>query len=659
MDTQDFQNYGPMRRRGRDTQPIRNMAQPYQAERGEHHRPYSNETLQIRSYARRPPPRRVSNWWLVPILVAIVVLATALGGLTWLDQNYAGKIYPNVSVQGVDLTEKTPAQAEAALVARFGDFVNKPIRFEYNGQVWEPTPQEIGLRTDLPSQVAEAMRAGRGNGLTSDLQQVFLIWQQGLDLPLRMTVDARQMQRYIRTIGAPIELPAVEATFSVDTIAGTTSSTESADGRMLILDATVERALEALQTLETHSVAIKTDTLIPMLETGDIAEAKRTADAMLQAPLEVKFVQENQSFPLSQADIADMLAITRVEGPSGPTINTQLDQAKLTKWATKLADKLGRASIEPRVAWNGGNLQIISPGRTAYRLNIEQTINRVNEMIVSSNRVLELPVEEVQPKATPETLGQLGIVEAIASGRSDFTGSAPYRIANIIRGVELVSGILVPPDGEFSFNENVGEIDAAHGFVDGYAIVGNRTQLEPGGGICQVSTTLFRAAFYSGLPFTDWTPHRFRISWYEKYDSIGMDSTIFTGGGPDLKFVNDTGNWVLIEGVVDQAAAMVTYTLYGTKVPGREVLRTDANITSQAPAPTQPVYINDPEQPVGTYHQTDTSRGGMDIEVTRTIMQDGVEVRSTTYRTQFQPWPNIFVKNPKTPLPAGGKLGTN
>jgi vancomycin resistance protein YoaR len=658
MNTQDFQNYGPMKRRGRDTQPIRNMAQPYQSERGEYQRPYSSDTLQIRSYARRPPPRRVSNWWLVPLLFAIVVLATALGGLTWLDQTYAGKIYPNVSVQGVDLTEQTPAQAEAALRAQFGDFLQTPIRFEYNGQVWEPTPQEIGLRADIRSQVAEAMRAGRGNGLSSDLQQVFLIWQQGLDLPLRMTVDARQMQAYVRSIGAGLEQPAVEATMSVDTVAGTISATDSADGRMLLLDETVAQALEALETLETQSIPIKTDTLIPMLESGDIAEAKRTADAMLQAPMDVRFVQENQTFTLSQVEIADMIAVSRVDGPSGPTLNTQLNQDKLKKWATKLADKIGRASIEPRVAWNGGNLQIVQPGRTAYRLDIDQTVSRLNEMIVGSNRALDLPVEEVQPQATPETLSQLGIKEPIASGKSDFSGSAEYRITNIKNGVRLINGILVPPDGEFSFNENVGEIDAANGFVEGYAIVGNRTQLEWGGGICQVSTTLYRAAFYAGLPFSDWTAHRFRISWYEKYDSIGMDAAIFTGGGPDLRFVNDTGNWILIEGVVNDAEASVTYTIYGTKVPGREVIRTDALILEETPAPTQPVYINDPEQPVGTYKQTDTARGGMEIQVVRTVLQDGVELRSTPFITKFQAWPNIFVKHPNTPLPPGGRLGT-
>lgn len=650
MNLHDRQDYGSTRQRGRTAPPGRNMATQLRGSA------YSGETLQMRTMARRAPPRRHTSWLLVPLILIIILLAGALGGITWLDQTYAGRIYPHVSVQGVDVSEMTPAAAEKAIQARYDRFLAAPIRFEYADRNWEPRPDEIGFRVNVQSQVAEAMRAGRGNGLIGDLQDIYRIWQQGLDLPLRFTVDAGKIQAYIQKIGAPIEKGPIEASIGIDPILGKASSTDSAEGRMLLLDETAEQAIVGLSKLEPQTVSIHTRTLTPHLQSQNIADAKRTVDAMLQGPLELHF--QDQTFAISQTEIADMITIARTDGISGPVLNAQLDQRKLKKAITHLADKIGRDSIEPRVAWNGGDLKIIREGRSAYRLNIDRAVELVNQNATTTNRSIDLPVDEVQPQATPQNLASLGIKELIATGRSDFTGSAAYRIANIENGVKLVSGILVPPDGEFAFNENVGDIDAAHGFVDGYAIVGNRTQLEPGGGICQVSTTLFRAAFYAGLPFTDWTPHRFRISWYEKYDTIGMDATIFTGGGPDLKFKNDTGNWILIEGVADEARALVAYNIYGTKVPGRTVERTDPVIGKQTPAPTQPVYVNDPDQPVGSFHQTDTARGGMDIEITRTIKQDGKVVRQTHFRTQFQSWPNIFVKNPKTPVPPGGKLGS-
>ena len=131
--------------------------------------------------------------------------------------------------------------------------------------------------------------------------------------------------------------------------------------------------------------------------------------------------------------------------------------------------------------------------------------------------------------------------------------------------------------------------------------------------------------------------------------------TIFTGGGPDLRFKNDTGHWILIEGTADEDQAMVTYTIYGTKVPGRTVERSDPVISNETGAPKQAVYVNDPDQPAGTFHQTDVARGGMDIQITRVVSQDGKELRRTKFRTQFAPWPNIFVKNPNTPVPPGGR----
>jgi vancomycin resistance protein YoaR len=132
-----------------------------------------------------------------------------------------------------------------------------------------------------------------------------------------------------------------------------------------------------------------------------------------------------------------------------------------------------------------------------------------------------------------------------------------------------------------------------------------------------------------------------------------MDSTIFTGGGPDLRFVNDTGNWLLIQGYVNDADATVTFSLFGTKVPGRTVERTEPKITNEMPAPTKATFIDDPEQPIGALKQTDTARGGMDIEIVRLVKQDGQVVRTNKFVTKFEAWPNIYLKHPKTPKPAG------
>ncbi len=570
-----------------------------------------------------------------------------MAALAWLDRQYADRIYPNVSVQGVDVGQHTREAAHARVSSALASWLAQPVTLVYQGQMWQPTAAELGLNVDIQQSVELAYRAVRSNGFGGNVRQLVAVFREGLDLPLRITVDGNAVQAYLRRIAAEVEQPAREATLHIDN--GPVQVTNSINGRMVLLDATTTDVISALETLQPQRVAVRTIEIPPQLPSAGVTEAQRTVEAMLSAPIELQF--GDTSFHLDQATIADMIVFERLTRDGKTVLNAQLDQHKLERWATNLADRMERASVEPRVAWNGGDLGIVQEGRVGYRLDITRTVAMVNGAVTTVTRRLDLPVDEVHPRVTAENLQTLGITELVSTGRSDFTGSAPYRITNIKAGARVINGILVAPGEEFSFNENVGEINEQNGFVEGYAIVGNRTQKEPGGGICQISTTLFRAAFYAGLPFTEKNPHRFRISWYEKYDTIGMDAAIFTGGGPDLRFVNDTGNWLLIESSVNEAASSVTYNLYGTRVPGRTVERSEPVITNETPPPPEPVYIDDPETPIGEFRQTDVARGGMDIEITRVVKQDGAVVRVDTFRTNFAAWPNIYLKNPLTAAP--------
>jgi vancomycin resistance protein YoaR len=650
MPQRNFPEYGPMQRRRSGARP-RQMATPMREDT------YTGPTIPMRTVARRPvavPASRQRRsgsgwWWKAQLIMLALLIGAAFGGLTWLDREFSGRIYPNVSLQGVNVSRMTIDEAAAVAEERYGAFLERPISIAYQGRVWEPTAEDLGIRANLRRAVTDAYNAGRGNGLTENVTQVASIYQSGLDLPLRITVDGAALTSYLQRVAAEVEQPGTEAVLAIHD--AQVQSSDSINGRMVLIDETTSDIVRSLQSLEPRTVTLRTSEIRPQLTTQSIAEARRTTEAMLATPLQLRF--QDTTYELDQAAIADMIVLQRMQRDNGTILNAQLDQEKLQRWVTRLADRIGRSSVEPRVAWNGGSLQIIREGRIGYRLDVERTVEMINGAITTISRKLDLPVEEVSPRVTAENLNTLGIREVVGSGKSDFTGSAAYRVTNIKVGVQKMNGILIAPGEEFSFNENVGSIDEANGFVEGYAIVGNRTQLEPGGGICQDSTTLFRAAFYAGLPFTEWHPHRFRISWYEKYDTIGMDSTIYTGGGPDLRFVNDTGNWLLIQGYVNDAEATVTFVLYGTRVPGRTVERTDPRIANETPAPTKPVYIDDPEVPVGEFKQTDTARGGMEIEIIRTVKQDGKVVRETPFRTKFEAWPNIFLKNPKTPAPPG------
>ena len=275
-------------------------------------------------------------------------------------------------------------------------------------------------------------------------------------------------------------------------------------------------------------------------------------------------------------------------------------------------------------------------------MDATQALARVNEALRSTDRTVAVPMTELPPSIDGTNLASLGITTELASGVSSFRASQAYRITNIRAGAHQMNGILVEPGATFSFNDNLGDVDAAHGFVEGSAIIDNRTQKEWGGGLCQVSTTMFRAAFFAGLPISERHEHAFSIRWYEELgEPPGLDATIYTGYD-DLKFVNDTGNWILVQSYVDLEQQRLRIALYGAPT-GRSVAM-GHRVLSTTPAPIKAVYVDDPTVPRGTVKRTDWSRPGMKAEVSRVVRQGDIVLSTDTFPTEFKPWPNIYVR---------------
>lgn len=603
---------------------------------------------------RSPQRRRRSPLVMVldGLLILLIVFVFVAGGmLYYLDRSYQGRIYPNVTVQGMQVGEMTPEQAEATVRARYADFLRQPVTLTYDGRTWQPSADELGLSFDFSDAAREAYRAGRGNGLIANLQEINSIWNNGLELPLHATVDEQKIQAYVSKVSAEYNVAPVDASLTLDGI--TVTTTPEQIGRQVLVDETTQSIMQALQTWTPQTVNLRTRELLPRLRNDEVAAARQRIESFVQGPFTMHV--RNKDYTWTAEDVARMLTIGRVaKDDATDRMVVDVNPYFIERQIRRIMDETGRGSVNPRVAWNGGNLKIIKPGSPGWKLNEDGARKAILAALNTPQREIDLPTDEIQPTVNEANLNSLGIKELISVGRSDFSGSAAYRIQNIGVGMNILNGILVGPGEEFSFNQNIGSIDARNGFVEGYAIVQNRTQLEFGGGICQDSTTMYRAAFWAGFPITERWGHSFYINWYDKYaypDSSGpgMDATIFTGG-PDLRFVNDTGHWILIQSYSNPATAVAEVAIYGTK-PNRTVTAT-STIYDRKPAPTEPTIIYDKTAPPGSRHQTDTARGGMTIDVYRTITENGVQHKPELFRTVFKPWPNVFVVGPSLPKPA-------
>lgn len=590
----------------------------------------------------RPPPVRPRRG---PVISAVLLLL-ACGVAIYLAQPFitdvlaADRAMPGVSVQGTPVGGMSRDEIRALLGARHAAFARAPLTLVFEGRVWRPSLDDLGVTFEPDRTALAALEIGRSGDPLRRVEDLWELRQSGgVDIAPRLRIDGVRLQHYLSSLAAEIEQPPRDAALSV--AAGKVLPTSARVGRQLLVDETMIDVLRALQSLEPQTVALRTRILDPTLADSDIAAAVVEAELLLSRPLELRQGERRWTWPPER--IAEMLVI----GVADDRMTIDLDQARLERAVEKLAQLVDSPSAEPRVAFRNKRLQIVEPGQDGLRLKQAEAVDAIRAALRTQEHSLELPVEEIRPLITEETLPTLGIVELVAEGKSSFAGSADYRVTNIRAGAARMNGVLIPPDAEFSFNTQLGAVDAEHGFVQGYAVIGNRTQLEWGGGVCQVSTTVFRTAFWAGLPITERHAHPFYISWYDEYSfpqqaAPGMDATIYTGV-QDLKFVNDTGHWLLMESTADTSAQVLSVRLYGTR-PDRRVSIVGPEITNIVPPPAKPVYITDAALPVGTVRQTDRARRGMDISVYRVITENGVQKAPELFFTRFKAWPDVFVR---------------
>lgn len=558
MSEKYYQEYGPIRRRKGEGRVL--IDEPLPELPPEPPAPKS---------PRRVPPVRPRRAPAIGVLMVIVALGVALyfAQPFITDVIAADRALPGVSIRGVPVGGMAREEIQTLLVAQHEAFLRAPLTLTFEGRTWQPSLDDLGVQFEVEQTAALALGVGRSGSPLHRIEELWAVRQEGgVDIAPRLRVDVSRLQRYLTGLAGEIEQPPHDAALSI--AAGKVLPTAARAGRQLLVDATALDILRVLQSLEPHTVPLRTRLLEPTLADEDIAGAVADAELLLSRPLELR--QGERRWTWDQERIAEMLTISIIDG----RMFVDIDQARLERAVARLAQFVDSPSAEPRVAFRNGRLQIVAPGQDGLRLKQPEAIEAIRRALRTQDHVVELPVETIRPQITAETLPSLGIVELVAEGMSSFAGSAEYRITNIKAGAARMNGVLIPPGAEFSFNTQLGAVDAEHGFVQGYAVIGNRTQLEWGGGVCQVSTTVFRAAFWAGLPITERHAHPFYISWYDAFSfpdqaAPGMDATIYTGV-QDLKFVNDTGYWLLMEAIADTKAQVLSVRLYGTR-PDRRV----------------------------------------------------------------------------------------
>jgi len=257
-----------------------------------------------------------------------------------------------------------------------------------------------------------------------------------------------------------------------------------------------------------------------------------------------------------------------------------------------------------------------------------------------SNKKVVLNSEVIKPEIKLSDINEYGIEEFIAEGKSDYTHSIPQRVHNLTLAASKFNGVLIPKGKVLSFNDAVGDISSLTGYQPAYVIKEGKTVLGDGGGVCQVSTTLFRAALNAGLPILERNAHAYRVGYYENDSQPGFDATVY---GPlvDLKIKNDTQGYILIETEVDTEKNLLYFKLYGKK-DSRRVEISKATVYDVVPA-LPPKYQNDPTLKKGVTKQVDFPAGGAKAFFTYKVYQGEKTTIDDKFYSNFRPWAAVYL----------------
>ncbi len=616
-------------------------------------------------YPDYPAAPRVEPWLIrLPLLLlsgiiltlSILTMAAGAAQLYFRDRVLAG-----VSSFDIDLSGMTLEDATTALSNRFTYDDSAVFTFRDGEEFWQMSAGELGVVFDAGATATEAFAVGHSNNPLLNTIDQFLIWLNGHAVTPVIRYDQEVATARLAAIAETINRPPVDATLTIN---GTSvSSTPSAIGRMVNISRTLAQLDASVLNLTTGGeVPLIIEETAPRIVDAEAAAAK--ARAALSAPLTLitdsPVASEQQLGPWTASvdQIATLLQVGLVESANGTySYDVAFNPSAFRDSLQSLADGLYQPARDARFQFNDetGQLAVTQSSVSERELDVDATLSRMESQVFDAgNRVVPISFDTTLARYHDAiTAAELGITRLIATGDSFYVGSSQARIDNILLATSRFDGIIVPPGAEFSFNEWVGDISPESGYVSSRVIYGGRTIDGVGGGVCQVSTTAFRAAFYAGLPITERAAHAYRVSYYEQRgEGPGFDAAIYVDPDPtkalDFRFLNDTGAPILIEASVFPATSQVQFRFYGADT-GRQVVK-DGPMIRDVVAPAATRYEANEALTAGQQLQVDIPAEGAYVEVTRLILDgNGNEIDRDIFATQYQPWGAIIQVPPGDP----------
>lgn len=504
-------------------------------------------------------------------------------------------------------------------------FEKEAVTIKLNDTVWKKSYSDLGISAQAEALIDRALEKTKNRSLSERLMTIIgrapqysevLSFQTDKE---KMTAALKELTKNKGTAPTPAEIGFNNKQYKYvivksDTI-GLSPNIEEAVNRYI----TQQHPSVIQLSMKEHRSKQSAEALAPLLAKGN---------GMIR-PLTVGLEGSSRRTTLTAAQVANLYWVK----PEGIV----LDEEAISKTFTHLKNTLDDPAHNARYIWKNG-AYVAVPERNGYALEPESALQVFKDALTDpSLKHTNLPAHASQPTLKLAQLPNPASLKLIARGESTYTGSSPERRTNVANAAQKIDGTIVPAGGTFSFLNSLGNITPENGFVGGLIISGGRTVDGLGGGVCQVSTTAFRALYSAGLPVTERHQHSYRVRYYEPH--IGFEAAVYDPG-LDLKFKNDTGGTIMVKTTNYPKQSRLVIEVWGTVKPEREVSVSRATILSSTPNPPAK-WVNNPNLRAGQVKQVDWAQNGYNLYITRTI-KDEQGTRTDKTSTVYKPWQAVY-----------------
>jgi vancomycin resistance protein YoaR len=577
--------------------------------------------------------------WLTGFLAGVFILA--ISGSMFFFFLFQDRIYPGIKINNIEVGGLTKDQAQQLLEHELKIPPEYSVLIRVDDIELASSSSQLKISREYSPAITQAYEVGRVGFPINKLWILTKASFSPLKFETHFVFDETEVEFFVEEIRKQVDLIGHNSK-AILKYSGSPSSLvidEGEPGRELLANETIKLIISDIGSEQIIDAKVASTSTI--LSQEQITAAQEKASHLINKRLILS--AENVRLDLNDQELISLLAF-----PSGFNLD-ELNEL-LNSWQ----DIVSRPAQNAEFKFDEETLKVDSfiPHREGLEMDRERTTDLITSTIESflednadeikvgihnqSNTELELPVSTTQPEIILESTNDLGISERIGFGDSEYDHSIKNRIHNVALTTTKINDTIIAPGAQFSFNKALGEVSSQTGFRSAYVIKQGRTELGDGGGVCQVSTTTFRAVLDAGLEVTRRLPHSYRVSYYELNSKPGIDATVYSGE-TDFRFVNDTDHHIIIHGETDSENLYMKMEIYGTG-DGRTTEIKDHEVWGYVnPLPTE--YYPDPSLPTGVKKQIDWAVAGVKAKFTHVIRDATGEITSEeTYKSSYRPW---------------------